>query len=49
MSPPCSGQTVWGSPSSDQAAGVAWDWIEVREGVVAMADRFRLMRVRRID
>ncbi len=39
---PC-GQTVWGIPSPDHAAGVAWDWIEVQEGVVAMADPMALV------
>jgi len=40
---PCSGQTVWGDPSADQAAGVAWEWVEVDEGVVAMADPLALV------
>ncbi|HJV61405.1 MAG TPA: hypothetical protein VJ743_10705 [Albitalea sp.] len=40
---PCSGQTVWGNPSRDHAAGVAWDWVEVQEGVVAMADPLALV------
>jgi hypothetical protein len=35
---PCSGQTLWGETSSEPSAGVAWDWIEVQDGVVAMAD-----------
>jgi hypothetical protein len=35
---PCSGQTLWGEHSEACAAGVAWDWVEVREGVVAMSD-----------
>ena len=35
---PCSGQTLWGDHSEARAAGVAWDWVEVREGVVAMSD-----------
>ncbi|HEY9240071.1 MAG TPA: hypothetical protein VIP10_14605 [Burkholderiaceae bacterium] len=35
---PCSGQTLWGERSDTRAAGVAWDWIEVRDGVVAMSD-----------
>ena len=41
-SPP-TGQTVWGNPDRDCAAGVAWDWVEVQEGVVAMADPFGLV------
>lgn len=40
---PPSGQTVWGSRSTACAAGVAWDWVEVREGVVAMADPLALV------
>ena len=35
---PCSGQTLWGDNSEQHAAGVAWDWIELRQGVVAMSD-----------
>jgi hypothetical protein len=35
---PCTGQTVWGGRAADSAAGVSWDWIEVAQGVVAMAD-----------
>ncbi len=36
--PVCSGQTLWGDPDGEQAAGLAWDWIELAQGVVAMAD-----------
>lgn len=32
------GQTVWGGRAGDSAAGVSWDWIEVAEGIVAIAD-----------
>jgi len=35
---PCTGQTLWADDSERHAAGVAWDWIELREGVVAMSD-----------
>ena len=35
---PCTGQTLWGDATAQQSAGVAWDWVEVQEGVVAMAD-----------
>lgn len=35
---PCSGQTLWADDSPDRSAGVAWDWVEVRQGVVAMSD-----------
>ncbi len=40
---PCSGQTVWGNASIECAAGVAWDWIELQRGVVAMADPLGLV------
>lgn len=35
---PCTGQTVWGGRAADSAAGVSWDWIEVADGIVAIAD-----------
>jgi hypothetical protein len=36
--PPC-GQTLWAQAgAADLAAGVAWDWVELRCGVVAIAD-----------
>jgi hypothetical protein len=35
---PCSGQTLWGGSSDSGEVGVAWDWIELGEGVVAIAD-----------
>ena len=35
---PCSGQTLWGDDSEEHAAGVAWDWVELPQGVVAMSD-----------
>lgn len=33
-----SGQTMWGGSSAGGEAGVAWDWIQISQGVVAMAD-----------
>ena len=49
-STPCSGQTVWGAPSTECSAGVAWDWIELRQGVVALADPFGLItNIRLLD
>lgn len=33
-----SGQTLWGDDSETRAAGVAWDWVELPQGVVAMSD-----------
>ena len=35
---PCFGQTLWGKNDAERAAGLAWDWVEIRRGVVAMAD-----------
>ena len=35
---PCSGQTLWGDNSESRTTGVAWDWVELRQGVVAMSD-----------
>jgi len=40
---PCTGQTLWGDNSEQHAAGVAWDWIELRQGVVAMSDPFGMV------
>jgi hypothetical protein len=40
---PCAGQTLWGETSPSRSAGVAWDWVEVRSGVVAMSDPFGMV------
>jgi len=32
------GQTMWGSRGRDGEAGVAWDWVQLPRGAVAMAD-----------
>jgi len=32
------GQTVWATEGDDGSAGMAWDWVEVTQGIVAMAD-----------
>ena len=32
------GQTVWGNVLSDGRAGVAWDWVQMPRGMLAMAD-----------
>ncbi|HOL36233.1 MAG TPA: hypothetical protein PLT38_00265 [Rubrivivax sp.] len=37
-SEPTAGQTVWTSQGGDGAAGMAWDWVQIGEGIVAMAD-----------
>lgn len=45
---PSRGQTLWGAESQDHSAGVAWDWIELPEGAVAMSDPFGLVTNLRI-
>jgi len=35
---PSSGQTLWGDAEGDATAGLAWDWVELAQGIVAMAD-----------
>ncbi|MFO1292435.1 MAG: hypothetical protein U1F07_05075 [Rubrivivax sp.] len=35
---PTAGQTMWAGRADDGAAGMAWDWVQVGQGVVAMAD-----------
>lgn len=32
------GQTVWAASGIDGEAGMAWDWIQIARGVVAIAD-----------
>jgi hypothetical protein len=32
------GQTVWSAKSVDGEAGMAWDWVQLSRGVVAIAD-----------
>src|SRR5512134_538686 len=32
------GQTIWAAPLAGGQAGMAWDWIHLSRGVVAMAD-----------
>lgn len=39
----CTGQTLWGDESEEQSAGVAWDWVRLQPGVVAMADPLGLV------
>jgi hypothetical protein len=40
---PCTGQTLWGDEREAQSAGVAWDWVRLQPGVVAMADPLGLV------
>lgn len=35
---PASGQTVWAGQSDAGEAGMAWDWVQIAHGVVAIAD-----------
>lgn len=35
---PSIGQTLWGGRWDEGEAGLAWDWIQIMPGVVAMAD-----------
>ena len=37
------GQTLWADAARERSAGVAWDWIELRHGVYAMADPLGLV------
>lgn len=32
------GQTLWATVSDEGEAGVAWDWVQLGRGIVAMAD-----------
>lgn len=36
-SPPA-GQTIWGGTAEDGEAGVAWDWVQITDDIVALAD-----------
>jgi hypothetical protein len=38
-----SGQTLWAEMAGDFTAGVAWDWVELRDGVYAIADPLGLV------
>lgn len=40
---PASGQTLWFGESGQGAAGVAWDWVYLPYGVVAIADPMALI------
>ena len=41
-SPPC-GQTMWGQCTPERGTGLAWEWVQVCDGVVAMADPMNLI------
>lgn len=35
---PAAGQTVWAASADDGEAGMAWDWVQIAQGVVTIAD-----------
>lgn len=35
---PATGQTVWAAAAAGGQAGMAWDWVQIARGVVAIAD-----------
>lgn len=40
---PVAGQTVWAGHVDDGEAGMAWDWVQIARGVVAIADPMSLV------
>jgi len=40
---PCSGHTVWGTQAANGPAGMAWDWVQIPQGVVTLADPLALV------
>jgi len=34
----CAGQTIWGAAALGGPAAMAWDWVQIPQGVVALAD-----------
>ena len=40
---PPAGQTVWAAHAADGELGMAWDWIQIARGVVAIADPMSLV------
>jgi hypothetical protein len=39
----CSGHTVWGTQAPGGTAGMAWDWVQIPEGVVTLVDPLALV------
>lgn len=39
---PCTGHTIWRGLAGGDPAALAWDWIEIAIGVVAMVDPMRV-------
>ncbi len=40
---PPAGQTVWAATAEEGEAGMAWDWVQIARGVVAIADPMSLV------
>jgi hypothetical protein len=40
---PPAGQTVWATADDAGQAGMAWDWVQITQGVVAIADPMSLV------
>lgn len=40
---PCSGHTVWATRASGGPAGVAWDWVLMPQGALALVDPLALL------
>jgi hypothetical protein len=40
---PTAGQTIWAAHDENGEAGMAWDWVQIAHGVVAMADPMSLV------
>ena len=40
---PPAGQTIWAARAGEGEAGMAWDWIQITRGVVAIADPMSLV------
>jgi hypothetical protein len=40
---PVAGQTVWAARADEGEAGMAWDWVQIARGVVAIADPMSLV------
>ncbi len=43
------GQTIWWMRIAGQSGAIAWDWVEVREGIVTMVDPMALLSNIAID
>lgn len=39
----CRGSTVWGATFKGESVGLAWEWVSVRPGVIAMGDPMTIL------